>query len=230
LCMIVSMSVYNRPGVTECCLRQLAETKPDCVTLQAWDAGSTEMTPSDLSRWGADEVYVTGKRVNDGQNRTGQFEHFLRSTNEDLLYCVDNDALHDSRWYDRLMELYDTHACIINLFNSRDHATLTKTPFHQLQRGSTIAETDDVVFRKTCGGISFMINRQTLKHGFRGPLTTSYDWIVPTWDRHVCTSRQSYVAHLDQGGMHTHMHKLRVDPGLNPTDGLMKLCHNLTLA
>jgi len=228
--MIVCMSTYNRAEVTRECLSQLAKTKGLGVTIQVWDAGSDEYTPEDLISWGADKAFRASGRVNDGQNRTAQFVNFLNNETDELLYCVDNDAFHDPNWVKRLYELYDTHACIINLFNSKDHDTCTRAPMYKIPYGrNNIATTKDVVFRYTCGGISFMISRELLRKRFTKEtyphgLSTSYDWIVPRWDRHVCTSRESYVAHMDTGGMHTHMHgKPAIDLGLNPTDWL-KYC------
>jgi hypothetical protein len=174
-----------------------------------WDAGSTEYTPDDLYSWGADEVYKAAGK-NDGQNRTLQLYHFLTHETDDLLYCVDNDAYHDPIWERRLKYLYRTHSCIINLFNSYDH--------HITKRGKNFAQTKDVIFRKTCGGISFLINRELLAANFK-QLSKGYDWIVPKWDRHVCTSLQSYVAHVDFDGEHSNRQSLKgqIDPGMNPT-------------
>lgn len=200
------------------CLNQLAQTKSKNTKIQAWDAGSSEFAPEDLYAWGADEVYLASGRVNDGQNRSLQFNHFIEHETDELLYCVDNDAFHDPRWNERLIELREKHKCIINLFNSYDHSVATKSPYYKMPKGSTISETDDVVFRQTCGGISLLLSRELIKENHRGGLTNGYDWKVPRWDNHVCTSKQSYVAHVNYDGMHTKLHRRNnVDLGLNPT-------------
>jgi hypothetical protein len=204
------MSTFNRPRVTELCVRQLAETKSESTILQVWDAGSSEVCPVELYAWGADEVYLA-RGKNDGQNRTLQFHHFLKHSDEDLIYCVDNDAYHDPAWEARLMAMHQEHGCIVNLFNSANHDN------------STINAGEDVTLRRTCGGISFTLTRALLSQNFR-QLSKGYDWVVPRWDKHVCTSTQSYVAHVDIGGEHTHFHQQtgQIDTGMNPTDSIKK--------
>lgn len=216
--MIVSMSTFNRPKVTRLCIEQLANTKKDGTIFQVWDAGSSEMTPSDLYAWGADEVYLA-RGKNDGQNRTLQFYHFLNHTDETLLYCVDNDAYHDPEWEDRLLELHERYGCIVNLFNSANH------------KKSTIEESGDVTLRRTCGGISFTVTRDLVVRNFR-PLSKGYDWVVPTWDKHVCTSSRSFVAHVDFGGEHTHFHHQhgQIDTGMNPTDSIVQAKYDIEQA
>jgi hypothetical protein len=216
-------------------MRQLAATKKKTTKLYVWDARSTEMSTDDLYSWGADKVFRSNEQIGDGENRTLQFYHFLEHETDELLYCIDNDALHDPQWERRLMTLYRTHASIVCLFNSNDHATIKKTPMYPLPHGSTIVETKDVVFRRTCGGISFLVSRQLLERNFKGSLKypVSYDWLVPTWDRHVCVSRESYVAHLDFRGIHSQkspQNKDGVDMGLNPTPRLKKICKPLIAA
>lgn len=225
--MIISMSTYNRPEITEICVRQLAATKKKTTKLIVWDAGSTELDPAELYSWGADDVRRSKKRVNDAENRSLQYHHFLKHETDDLIYCIDNDALHDPQWERRLMQLYRTHACIVNLFNSNDHNTLRSTPFGPLPHGSNIATTKDVVFRRTCGGISMLLSRELLERNFKRHMNDHYDWIASSWDRHVCTSRESYIAHLDFDGIHSNS---GVDMGLNPTPRLVKMCEPLSQA
>jgi hypothetical protein len=159
---------------------------------------------------------------NDGQNRSLQFSHFLNAETDDLLYCVDNDGFHDYRWNQRLFDLWSVHKSIVCLYNSYDHSIAKKSPYYILPYGNNIAETEDVVFRYSCGGISLLLNRQLIQRNFKGWMSFGYDWQVPRWDRHVCTSRQSYVAHINYDGMHTHLSGGAIDLGMNPTDYLKR--------
>lgn len=224
--MIVTMSVLDRPKITALCLGQLAKTKREGTRIQAWDAGSTEFGEDELLEWGADEVFFGYGRQNDQNNRALQMRHFLESETDDLMYAVDNDGWHDPAWEDQIELLYGKYGGIVALWNSYNHSVITHTPRHALAGGrSFLEETEDAVFRQTCGGISLVLGRDLLKQHFTGKLRSGYDWQVCEWTNRICTSKVSHVAHLDFNGIHSGLPENDgVDGGMHPTPAVERFC------
>lgn len=194
------MSTFNRRRITSLCLAQLKKTKGKDIKIQCWDAGSTEYTTQDLYEWGADEVYKSLFHVNDGQNRAIQLTHFINKEKDELIYLVDNDAFHAAGWHKQLMRLWNKHKRITTLFNAGEH--------------SSFLEEGDAVFKKTCGGISMLLNREVIsKNGYEN-FTSGYDWIIPKWWDFVVCSRINYIAHLNISGLHSRENDISL--GINP--------------
>jgi hypothetical protein len=182
-----------------------------------------------MFEWGADEVFAASSQKNDQDNRALQIRNFMQEETDELLYAVDNDGWHDPGWYDCLMALYEKYGGLVTLFNSQNHAVIDRTPRHRLPGGTSfIEETDDAVIRRTCGGISLLLERSALDAHFPGTLRNGYDWQVCEWYERVITAKQSHVAHIDINGIHSNLNN-GIQSGLDPTPAVQRFCDEVRL-
>ena len=125
---------------------------------------------------------------------------FFEKTDYQFLYLTENDALHDSRFVERLAMLYDSSRLPVCLYNS---------PVHEAQKW-TLLRKEDYWLRRAGTGLSMLLTRPMvgkilagLRHDLENPELA--------WDLACCQqlglpwaiSAPSFVEHLGAGGLHS---------------------------
>lgn len=139
------------------------------------------------------------------------------------LYLTDSDAIHDPNWRDALLSIQSKcDGAPVCGYNTEAHARL---------QGSTISETEDVIWRRTAPGISFLLTREHVEKVVAwlraNPALEHWhwDWTVPRiLGERFATTKTSYVDHIGFGGYH-HPAGEGYDGGdraTNPTPWLVK--------
>lgn len=207
--ILIAVATYNRPIVTDLCLRNLQLVRDAKTQIAVYDDCSDAYSQDYLSNF-ADEVIRFESRVGIEKSRARTLRDFLDNNKEfDLLYLTDNDAIHDPVFANKLRWIFsdqeNSHATIkpVGLFNSKFHQNRIKT------------ETEEFYLYETCPGISMCFTRPMVEKLVSylevNPLAESqYGWDMEwpkTLNLPFLIPKISYVEHFArdrfQSGMHS---------------------------
>ena len=234
--ILIALATYNRPIITDLCLKNLQAVRNSDTKLVVYDDHS-EAYSVDYLRGYADEVVRFEARGGIEKSRARTLRDFLsKYTEYDLLYLTDNDAIHDPIFADLLRGIFDgqqQHGAEIypvGLFNS---------VFHQ---NRLMAENEKFFLYETCPGISMCYTRDMVKLivnflDQEPAAESAYGWDM-TWpkalNRPFLLPKNSYVEHFArdrfEAGMHSNNSGISPDAlldferdrALNPTDHLIE--------
>ena len=93
--ILLALSTYNRPIITELCLKNLQQVRSDQVKLVVYDDASTAYSKDFLQGY-SDEVVRFNRNGGIERSRAKAIRDFVyRYLDFDLIYFTDNDAIHD---------------------------------------------------------------------------------------------------------------------------------------
>ena len=208
--IVIALSTYNRPLVTQICLRSLQAVRSPEVWLVAYDDASTAYDRDFLAA-SCDEVVRFHRNGGIERSRARALRDFVhRFQDYDLLYLTDNDTVHDPVFVSQLNQFFRVQAAAekpfpVCLYNSRFHA----------QASNLLSETKSFLVRKTAPGVSHCYNRamaETIVRGLdqRPDLETIYGWdyyLPSLLGVPFLQSRTSYLEHFardrDEAGLHS---------------------------
>lgn len=208
--ILIALSTYNRPIVTELCLQNLQQVRSEFVKLVVYDDASTAYSKDFLLEY-CDEVVRFERNGGIERSRAKAIRDFVyRYHNFDLIYFTDNDAIHDPKFVDLIRSVsvwQRTRPEILPLsvYNCRNHSYIKNLIF----------ETDMFLILKTMPGISQCYTRdmaeiivQALNCSAELESTYGWDYIYPALlRRHCLISKVSMVEHFArdryEAGMHT---------------------------
>jgi tetratricopeptide (TPR) repeat protein len=151
--ILVAIATYNRPIITDLCLRNLQQVRDSITKIIIYDDSSDAYNQKYLSDF-ADEVVRFESRQGIERSRARTFRDFLRKYKDyELLYLTDNDAIHDPDFAKTLREIFlaQEKSCTpikpVGLFNSKFHQERIK------------GEAGSFYFYETCPGISMCFTR-----------------------------------------------------------------------
>ena len=196
----VAIPVHNRLRIAEKCVPTVANgTSLHNDVVAVFDDGCTEPLPESVIAG-----YVAVNRcshIGIERQRRMHFTVFDGLPDFTHLYLTDSDALHDPNWRDALLSIQSKYGgAPVCGYNTEAHARL---------QGSTISETEDVIWRRTAPGISFLLTRGHVEKVVAwlraNPKVDhwNWDWTVPhILDDRFATTKTSYVDHIGFGGYH----------------------------
>ena len=206
--ILIALATYNRPIITDLCLKNLQTARDSKTMLVIYDDHS-EAYSSDYLNGHADEVVKFDVRGGIERSRARTFRDFLNKyTDYDLLYLTDNDAIHDPIFSDLLRGIFDGQKrhggeiYPVGLFNS---------VFHQSR---LMAENEKFFLYETCPGISMCYTREMVMaivdYLDANPAAESaYGWDM-TWPRVLkrpfLLPKNSYVEHFSRDRFEAGMH------------------------
>jgi glycosyltransferase involved in cell wall biosynthesis len=208
--ILLALSTYNRPIITELCLKNLQQVRSDQVKLVVYDDASTAYSKDFLQGY-SDEVVRFNRNGGIERSRAKAIRDFVyRYLDFDLIYFTDNDAIHDPAFVDviRSVSVWQRdrpEILPLSIYNCRNHSYLNNIVF----------ETDLFVILKTMPGLSQCYTRemaeiivQALNESAEIESTYGWDYIYPELlGRHCLVSKVSMVEHFardrHEAGMHT---------------------------
>lgn len=235
--ILISLATFDRPIVTDLCLKNIQGVRNNDTKLVIYDDHSEAYSLEYLGRF-SDEVVRFGVRGGIERSRAQAFRDFLfKYTDYDLLYLTDNDTIHDPVFADLLRGIFvgqEEHGGEIypvGLFNS---------VFHQSR---LMAENEMFFLYETCPGVSMCFTRNMVKvivdYLDQEPAAEStYGWDM-TWPQVLkkpfLLPKNSYVEHFArdrfEAGMHSNnsgispaaLLDFERDRALNPTEYLVNI-------
>ena len=236
--ILIALATFNRPIITDMCLKNLQAAREEGARLVVYDDHSTVYTQEYLEQY-ADEVIRFEVRGGIEKSRAKAFRDFVsRYVEYDLIYLTDNDAIHDPAFISILNEIFtgqEKFGAQINpvgLFNS---------VFHQTR---LMAENDQFFLYETCPGISMCYTRSMVEkivdYLDKNPQAEStYGWDM-NWPKSIglpfLIPKTSYVEHFArdrlEAGMHSSnsgsnlvhaLYDFERDRALNPSQYLVEI-------
>jgi hypothetical protein len=203
---VIATATYNRKQITEVCLKNLSSYRKNAA-LWIFDDHSTDIAMEELSIWapGA-EVFREPTKLGIEKLRLAIHRKAV-SSGFKYIYHTDNDAYHDPNWLTRLYDIRQTHDGLIGLYNTNLH-------YH-----NNISQTDSLIMRKACPGISFFYEISKLKE-CPDKIYNSWDYVFGDKLAPAAISKVSYVEHFGAGGIHNK--DFDRDRAANPTPWLME--------
>ena len=236
--ILVAVATYNRPRITEICLKNLAGIcSEEGASLVIYDDCSTIYGARELSRYSS-MVVVFPRRVGIEISRARAFRDFVHVHRSfDLLYLTDNDTLHDPAFLRVLRDIFlfqsvHSYSNPVGLFRSR---------FHE---AAITAEAEGFVMSRTCPGVSQCYTREmaerivsALDHHPTLEYTYGWDYHYPSvLQTEFVITLSSYVQHFArdrvEGGIHAtnggvtesaFRKDFARDSAMNPTKFLMEM-------
>jgi glycosyltransferase involved in cell wall biosynthesis len=209
--ILIALATYNRPIITELCLKNLQTVRSETTKLVVYDDCSTAYDKAYILKY-SDEVTRFSSNIGIEQSRAAALREFLLKYKEfDVIYFTDNDAIHDpdfTKIIEYIVAYQETnHEKVFpfSLFNSVVHCNIN----------NIIKETNQFLYQKTMPGISQCYTRQMAKKIVKGlndnpGLEKQYGWdyIYPQILNLPCLlPKISYVEHFArdrfEGGMHS---------------------------
>ena len=206
--ILIAVATYNRPIITELCLKNLQLVRDPQTKLVIYDDHSEAYSLESLVSY-ADEVVRFESRQGIEKSRSRTLRDFLSKYIDcDLLYLTDNDAIHDPNFAAKLREVFleqqKAHSPVkpVGLFNS---------VFHQSR---IQGETDHFYLYETCPGISMCLTRPMVQkivdYLDANPLSeSSYGWDME-WPRAIelpfLIPKISYLEHFARDRFEAGMH------------------------
>jgi len=196
----IAVPFHGRFNIADPCFSTLRQSSADIDFIAAYCDGCE---PSPYVSRKADRV-IEEHHVGIERQRRRHFMDFYERTDVrefTHLYLTDSDALHDPNWRDALLSIQSKYGgAPVCGYNTEAHARL---------QGSTISETEDVIWRRTAPGISFLLTREHVEKVVRWlkehPQMEHWhwDWTVPRiLGERFATTKTSYVDHIGFGGYH----------------------------
>lgn len=217
----IAVPCHNRRLIVRRCLPTVRAAMQPGDLMVAYDDGSKEYGPTFLEQW-ADLAVREPHPIGVERQRANHFRAFW-SSDFDLLYLTDSDALHDFDWRNQAVRIQGKYSgAPLCLYNTDAHVRLV---------GNTIEDdlASEVIWRRVAPGISYLLTREHVGKIIRAlpmmPEHWNWDWAVPgLLGNRMAVSRISYVDHLGLGGMH-HPPAEGLDGGdraLHPTPDLVE--------
>lgn len=227
--ILIAVATYNRPFITELCLRSLATAKDSNSLILACDDHSSAYDENYLSKK-ADIVHRSSKNIGIDASRENLLRDFVfKYTSFELLYITDNDTIHDPNFLNVIRRIYESQRNFenkipIGLYNSRMHASAA----------NILADSTNVQVRKTGPGISQCYDRNMANSILGGlnavpakvrSLSFDYQWPY-ILNRGFIQTKTSYVEHFgrdrNERGLHVVPSKeisseFEQDRAINPT-------------
>lgn len=236
--ILIALATYNRPIITEVCLKNLSPLRSNKIKLVIYDDFSTAYDEKFLSKY-ADEIVRFKENIGIERSRAQAIEDFLTKYQDyDLLYFTDNDAVHDPFFIEFLTESFVAQkqnglSLPVSLYNSKFH----NSP------DNIIAQNNFFLITKSIAGISQCFNREMVNIISSGlkqnpHLKSSYNWdynYINLLKRPSCISKISYVEHFArdkfEAGMHSEnngvgkigINDFERDRAINPSPFLYKI-------
>ncbi|MEI6713372.1 MAG: glycosyltransferase [Verrucomicrobiota bacterium] len=233
--IIIALSTFNRPVITEICLQSLQAARSPSVRLVVYDDASTAYNKAYLQSK-SDEVVRFARNGGIERSRARSMRDFIhRFTDYDLLYLTDNDTVHDPGFVGVLRTLFDLQKKSPTTFP----VGLYNSTFHNHPE-NILNKSDALTVQKTCAGVSQCYTRAMAKTivnalDHQPELETLYGW-----DYHwpallgvpFLQTNTSYLEHFardrSEGGIHssnsgtdlTALKDFERDRALNPTEYL----------
>jgi glycosyltransferase involved in cell wall biosynthesis len=234
--ILIALSTYNRPVITELCLQNLQAIRSETVKLFIYDDCSTAYNYQYLEKY-ADKVIRFSPNVGIELSRATAIRDFVfKHTEFDLIYFTDNDAIHDPEFINiikgiRYLQNNNQQFLPFSLFNSVYH------------KQGIIKETEGYYIQQTIPGISQGYTRALAKTIVEKLNTTpkldrqyGWDYIYTQILNLPClVPKQSYVEHfardMFEAGMHAKnsgtgvlgLQDFERDRALNPTEYLVNI-------
>lgn len=232
--VLIALSTYNRPVITELCLQNLQSVRSETVKLFIYDDCSDAYNYQYLEKY-ADKVIRFSPNVGIELSRATAIRDFVfKHTEFDLIYFTDNDAIHDPEFINIIEGIYclqsnNQQFLPFSLFNSVYH------------KQSVITETAGYYFQETIPGISQGYTRALAESIVKKLNTTpkldrqyGWDYIYTEILNLPClVPKQSYVEHFARDAFEAGMHAknsgiglfglrdFERDRALNPTEYLV---------
>lgn len=237
--ILICLPVYNRKKITELVIENINKYKQDATfwIFNDW----SEQYDNDFLEPHCDKVFKLPKSdklvVKNEKNVNGmgvqhlrwyQFRQFL-TTDYDLIYFTDSDALHDPNFINVLKTVYQKYKLKDGDNEIKLPISLYSTKWHS---DSTIRENDEIYIRKTGAGISQMYSKSMVQKIVsvldRQPTDPDYAWdyrCLEYLGLPIITTKTSYVEHFgaDVDSMHTPKGEWDRDRALNPTSYLQNI-------
>ena len=207
--ILIALSTFNRPVITDICLKNLSGFRSDDVRLVVYDDASQAYDKDYLLGY-ADEVVRFPSRGGIARSRAKTLRDFhYRFTDFDLLYLTDNDTVHDPGFLDVIRSVFAIQAgrevsYPLSLFN---------TAFHNAPE-NILGESADYLFTRSIPGVSQCYDRR-IAATIVDVLNTNPELeFIDGWDWHYVTvlarpcmmTKTSYLEHFardrHEGGMH----------------------------
>jgi glycosyltransferase involved in cell wall biosynthesis len=207
--ILIALSTYNRPIITELCLKNLQLVRSKVVKLVVYDDASTAYGKDFLLEY-SDEVVRFERNGGIERSRAKAIRDFVyRYHDFDLIYFTDNDAIHDPKFVDvmRSVSVWQRNRSELlpfSVYNCRNHSYLKNIVF----------ETEMFLILKTMPGISQCYTRdmaeiivQTLNCSAELESTYGWDYLYPAiLGRHCLISKVSMVEHFGRDRYEAGMH------------------------
>lgn len=207
--ILIALATFNRPIITDLCLKNLQVVRNDLTKVVIYDDHSEAYSEEYLNQY-ADEVIRFKARGGIERSRARAFRDFLINYSQyDLLYLTDNDAIHDPAF---TQVLRDAFAWQNQFPEEINPVGLFNSVFH---REKIIAESEEFFLSETCPGISMCYTRDMVssivEYLDQFPAEeSSYGWDM-NWPRVLgrpfLLPKISYVEHFArdrfEGGMHS---------------------------
>lgn len=206
--ILVAVATYNRPRITELCLKNLSGIcSKGNAELTIYADCSTDYGVAELAEY-SPMVVVFPRRVGIEISRARAFRDFVHLHRSfDLLYLTDNDTLHDPEFLQVLQDIFSFQGT----YSYRNPVGLFRSRFHQ---SAITTESEGFVMSKTCPGVSQCYTRDmaeqivaALDHHSTLEYTYGWDYHYPAvLQSDFLLTANSYVQHFarDQleGGIH----------------------------
>jgi glycosyltransferase involved in cell wall biosynthesis len=208
--ILIALATFNRPVITQLCLRNLQLVRSDAVKLVVYDDASTAYSKETLLEF-ADDVIRFERNGGIERSRAKAIRDFVyRYTDYDLIYFTDNDAIHDPKFVDVLRSVSAwqrgrSEILPFSLYNSLVHNRLK----------NLISESEMFVVLKTMAGISQCYTREMAEiivDALNGSadMESTYGWdyiYTMILNRPCLITKVSFVEHFardkHEAGMHS---------------------------
>jgi len=206
--ILIAVATYNRPVITDLCLRNLQHVRGEDTKVVIYDDHSEAYDLDYLSKFSDDVIRFDSRRgIENSRART--LRDFLdKHVDFDLLYLTDNDAIHDPKFIKIIKNLFVNQEKSglpvkpVGLFNSVFHKTRIKE------------EADQFYLYETCPGISMCLTRPMVQKivtllNKNPALESSYGWDME-WPKEIglpfLIPKISYVEHFARDRFESGMH------------------------
>lgn len=193
--MICVPSNGRKEIVAQCVPTVAAGKGPDDV-LRCYNDGSREVDAAFLQSLGADwAMNFSGMGV-DAQRRMHILDFNERRDAFTHLVFADSDSFWDVEWRSKMLAIQERHGNpLVCGYNTATHAGY---------KNNTFAEDDEVVWRRFCPGVSYLMTRAHVERIMAVlPDKWNFDWFIPGVLGHRCaTTKTSFCDHISAGGMH----------------------------
>ncbi len=171
--IFVCIPVHNRLEIAKRCIPTVKNGMRDGDRLHLFNDGSRERMPMELLKL-ADAYVHDSSPIGIENQRQMHFRLFVAHKEYTHLYLTDQDALHDPRWREKLLEL--------QLLSGGRPTCGYNTYAHVRLVGNTLydAPPQPFILRSVAPGISYLLTRQQAEHVARVmPEKWNWDWTVP---------------------------------------------------
>jgi len=204
--ILIALSTYNRPYVTQLCLENLQQVRSENVKLAIYDDASTEYDYQYLSNY-ADDVTRFDTNMGISYSRATAIRDFVfKYLGINVVYFTDNDTMHDPQF----IEIIKTLIKYQEDNQQQMPFSLYNTVFHT----DIVSQTDTYNIQNTIAGVSQGYTRP-LAERLVSALNTvdgldkqfGWDYLYPQLLSTSCmVTKTSYVEHFARDRFESGMH------------------------